>query len=66
MLDQASRSELWKKKYESKQARHEKKNIEIEKKTSQRHRDSKNFDKTRRIAAAMDIARKKLAESCSN
>lgn len=66
MLDQASRSELWKKKYESKQARHEKKNIEIEKKTSQRHRNSKNFDKTRRIATAMDIARKKLAESCSN
>lgn len=65
-LDQTSRSELWKKKYESKLARHQKKDAEKKKKATQHNRNSKNSDKAKRIATAMDVARKKLAESYSS
>lgn len=62
-LDQASRSKLWKEKYESKQARHEKKAAEIEKLVSPENKNSLHISKAQRIASAMEIARKRLTES---
>ena len=62
-LDQASRSKLWKEKYESKQARHEKKAAEIEKLVSPENKNSLHINKAQRIASAMEIARKRLTES---
>jgi RnfABCDGE-type electron transport complex B subunit len=65
-LDQASRSKLWKEKYESKQARHKKKTLDLQKKASEESRNLTNLSKAQRIASAMDIARKKLVESQLN
>ena len=65
-LDQASRSKLWKEKYESKQARHTQKTLDLQKKASEESQHLTNLSKAQRIASAMDIARKKLVESQSN
>ena len=65
-LDQASRSKLWKEKYESKQARQTKKTLDLQKKASKESRNLTHLSKARRIASAMNIARKRLVESQLN
>ena len=65
-LDQASRSKLWKEKYESKQARQTKKTLDLQKKASKESRNLTHLNKAQRIASAMNIAQKRLVESQLN
>ncbi len=65
-LDQASRSKLWKEKYDSKQVRRGKKAEEMGKRVSPENKNSLHISKAQRIASAMEIARKRLTESHLN
>ena len=65
-LDQASRSKLWKEKYDAKQVRHEKKAAEMGKRASPENKNSPHTSKAQRIASAMEVARKRLIESHLN
>ena len=65
-LDQASRSKLWKEKYESKQARIKKKTLDLQNKASEESQNLTQPSKAQRIASAMNVARKRLVDSQLN